>query len=65
LPKNGLLSQLSQAIQFLSEPTELGATLIGFCQVTPSVERLTTTAGVSEVFEMGSDAMIHTPCFAS
>ena len=39
--------------------------LTGFCQVSPSVDRLTTTAGVWEVFESGSEAIIQTPCFAS
>ena len=57
---------LSQTIQFLSELATLGPTLTGLSQVKPpSVDRLTTTAGVVELFEMGKEAIIHTLCLAS
>src|SRR5215472_7323776 len=43
-PKCGLLVQLSQTIQFLSELNTFGVTLTGSFQLKPpSVERLTTT----------------------
>jgi len=57
---------LSHTIQFLSELDTFGPTFTGLSQVKPpSVERLTTTAAVVVVFEIGNEAMIHTPCLAS
>ena len=60
------MAVLSQTIQFLSELSTTGPTLTGLSQVNPpSVERLTTTATVVVVLEMGKEAIIQTPCLAS
>ncbi len=56
---------LSQTIQFLSELETLPPTLTGLSQVKPpSLDRLTTTAGV-EKLAIGKLAMIQTLCLAS